>query len=51
MSADRWGAYLFVNNLFDTIARTNAANVLGGTLETVTTAPPRTIGIDLTTKF
>lgn len=51
VSADRWGAYLFVNNLFDTIARTNAANVLGGTLETVTTAPPRTIGIDLTTKF
>ena len=49
--SERWGAYLFVNNLFDVIARTTAANVLGGSLETITAVPPRTIGVNLTTSF
>ena len=51
LSNERWGAFLFANNLSDTVARTSAANVLGGRLETITTAPPRTIGINLTTNF
>ena len=51
VKTERWGAYLFVNNLFDTIARTAAGNVLGGSIETVTTIAPRTIGINLTTAF
>lgn len=48
---DRYGFYVFVNNLFDTIARVAAGNTLGGTTETVTTVPPRTIGINLTGSF
>lgn len=48
---DRWGAYIFVNNIFDVVARTSAANVLGGTIETITTSPPRTVGLNLTTSF
>jgi outer membrane receptor protein involved in Fe transport len=48
---EKWGAYLFVNNLFDTIARTAATNVLGGSIEAVTTIAPRTIGINLTGAF
>jgi outer membrane receptor protein involved in Fe transport len=51
VSTEHWGAFLFVNNVFDVVARTSATNVLGGTLETVTTAPPRTIGINLTAKM
>ncbi len=48
---ERWGAYLFVNNLFDTVARVAAGNVLGGSIETVTTAAPRTFGLNLSTHF
>ncbi|WP_286773606.1 TonB-dependent receptor, partial [Sphingomonas sp. 66-10] len=48
---ERYGVYVFVNNLFDTIARVAAGNTLGGTTETVTTVPPRTIGINLTGSF
>ncbi len=47
ISGDRWGAYLFVTNLFDTVARTTAGNMIGLPVEIVTTAPPRTIGINL----
>lgn len=48
---DRYGIYLFVNNAFNTVARTAAGNTLGGTTETVTTVPPRTIGLNLTGSF
>ena len=48
---EQWGAYLFVNNLFDSIARTSATNVLGGAIETVTSIAPRTFGLNLTTAF
>lgn len=48
---DRYGIYLFVNNAFNTIARTAAGNTLGGTIETVTTVPPQTIGLNLTGSF
>ncbi|MGF7151588.1 outer membrane receptor protein involved in Fe transport [Sphingomonas zeicaulis] len=48
---ETWGAYLFVNNIFNKVARVAAGNVLGGSIETVTTAPPRTIGMNLTTSF
>lgn len=48
---DRYGIYLFVNNLTDTIARVSSGNTLGGSTEIVTTVPPRTIGINLTGSF
>jgi len=48
---DRWGAYLFVNNLFNKVARTSSGNVLGGSVEAISTVPPRTIGINLTGNF
>jgi len=44
---DRWGAYLFVTNLFDVKGRTTAGNALGSTVEQITTITPRTIGINL----
>ncbi|AGH50881.1 TonB-dependent receptor [Sphingomonas sp. MM-1] len=46
-----WGAYLFVNNLLNKVARTSAGNVLGGSVEVISTVPPRTIGINLTGNF
>jgi len=46
-----FGAYFFVNNVFNTVARVSAGNTLGGTVETVTTVPPRTFGINLTGSF
>jgi len=48
---DRWGIYLFANNLTNTIAKTSSGNVLGGSIETITSAPPRTVGINLNAKF
>jgi len=48
---ERWGAYLFVNNLFNEVARVAAGNVLGGSIEVVTTAPPRTFGLNLSANF
>ncbi len=44
---ERFGVYLFVTNLFDTLARTRAGNMIGMPVEVVTTAPPRTIGLNL----
>lgn len=44
---ERFGAYLFVTNLFDTLARTRAGNMIGMPVEVVTTAQPRTIGLNL----
>ncbi|MBN8846437.1 MAG: TonB-dependent receptor [Sphingomonadales bacterium] len=44
---ERWGAYLFVTNIFDVKGRTTAGNVLGGTIEQVTTITPRTVGLNL----
>ncbi|EQA98685.1 hypothetical protein L288_20265 [Sphingobium quisquiliarum P25] len=49
--SDRWGAYLFANNLFNKVARTSSGNVLGGSIEAITTVPPRTIGINLTGNY
>ena len=48
---ERYGVFFYVNNLFNTVARTSAGNTLGGTVETVTTVPPRTYGINLTGSF
>jgi outer membrane receptor protein involved in Fe transport len=47
VGTDQWGAYLFVSNLFDVRGRTTAGNVLGGTIEQITTISPRTIGLNL----
>lgn len=49
---NRWGAYLFVTNLFDDTAITRAqssAIAVGRTL--VNSASPRTIGVNVRTKF
>ncbi|WP_136163632.1 TonB-dependent receptor [Sphingomonas flavalba] len=51
LRTERWEAYLFVSNLFDEIARTSASNMIGSTVETVTTATPRTIGVELKWNF
>lgn len=51
VKTERYGAYLFVNNLTNTVGRTGAGNTLGGTTETITTVPPRTFGINLTGTF
>jgi len=48
---ERFGVYLFVNNIGNTIARTAAGNTLGGRTETVTTIAPRTFGLNLTGAF
>lgn len=48
----KWGAYLFVTNLFDSTAITRATSsaiAVGRTL--VNSATPRTIGVNLRTKF
>ena len=49
---NRWGAYLFVTNLFDSTAITRATSsaiAVGRTL--VNSATPRTIGANLRTRF
>ncbi|MDE1150272.1 MAG: TonB-dependent receptor [Azospirillaceae bacterium] len=46
-----WGFFLFANNLLNRVARVSAGNVLGGSLETEVTLPPRTIGANLTKSF
>jgi hypothetical protein len=48
---ERFGVYLFVNNIGNTIARTAAGNTLGGRTETVTSIAPRTFGLNLTGAF
>ena len=47
-----WGAYLFVNNVFDALA-INSASSSGNTggLTVTQSAPPRTIGINLIKRF
>jgi iron complex outermembrane receptor protein len=48
----KWGAYLFVTNLFDKVALLNSgSSAIGVGLTSVVTAPPRTIGVNLRTKF
>jgi outer membrane receptor protein involved in Fe transport len=47
----RWGLYIFGNNLLNATAIVSAGNVLGGTIETVTAVPPRTIGVNLTANY
>ena len=48
----RWGAYLFCNNLFDTVAITRASSsAIGVGLTSVTSATPRTIGLNVRTRF
>ncbi|HEX7853085.1 MAG TPA: TonB-dependent receptor [Sphingobium sp.] len=51
VKSDKWGAYLFASNLFDEVATTYSGTVLGGRTQVVTTVPPRTIGINLTSNF
>jgi outer membrane receptor protein involved in Fe transport len=51
VKTDRYGFYIFANNLLNTIARTSAGTTLGGTTQVVTTLPPRTLGINLTGAF
>lgn len=46
-----WGAYLFANNLFNRTAIVSAANLIGGSTETVVTRPPRTLGLNFTKTF
>jgi iron complex outermembrane receptor protein len=46
-----WGAYLFARNLFNAVGTTYSGTVLGGRTQVVTTVPPRTIGINLTSSF
>lgn len=46
-----WGVYLFGNNLFDKVASVTAGNVLGGSIETVVTIQPRTVGLNVTGNF
>lgn len=47
-----WGAYLFVTNLFDATAITNASSsVFVSGMNRVTSAQPRTVGINVTKKF
>jgi len=50
--ADDWGAYIFVNNLFNAVAITRASSsAIGVGLTSVTSARPRTIGLNLRKKF
>lgn len=50
--AGRWGGYLFVDNLLDEVALTWAsANGVTTGRTTVTSAPPRTIGVNLHRAF
>ncbi|MBS0285707.1 MAG: TonB-dependent receptor, partial [Proteobacteria bacterium] len=47
-----WGAYIFVNNLFDSVAITRASSsAIGVGLTSVTSARPRTIGLNLRKSF
>jgi outer membrane receptor protein involved in Fe transport len=47
-----WGAYVFVNNLFDSTAIVRASSsAIGVGLTSVTTARPRTVGINLRKTF
>ncbi|WEK44005.1 MAG: TonB-dependent receptor [Candidatus Sphingomonas colombiensis] len=47
-----WGAYIFVNNLFDATAITRASSsAIGVGLTSVTSARPRTIGLNLRKSF
>ncbi len=46
-----WGLQLYVNNLTDEVGRVAAGNVLGGSIETVTSIAPRTVGVNLNAKF
>ncbi|MGF7146744.1 outer membrane receptor protein involved in Fe transport [Sphingomonas zeicaulis] len=50
-SDGRWGAYLFVNNLFDSIAINRATRSAFINSYAVTSATPRTIGMNVRTKF
>ncbi|ACE85939.1 TonB-dependent receptor [Cellvibrio japonicus] len=51
IQTDRWSLFLFANNLTNTLAKTSSGNVLGGSIEAITSAPPRTLGINLNTQF
>ncbi|MCW6537150.1 TonB-dependent receptor [Sphingomonas lycopersici] len=47
-----WGAYIFVNNLFDVLAISRASSsAIGVGLTSVTSARPRTIGLNLRKTF
>ncbi|QKR98508.1 TonB-dependent receptor [Sphingomonas sp. CL5.1] len=47
-----WGAYVFVTNLFDSVAITRASSsAIGVGLTSVTSAQPRTIGLNLRKSF
>lgn len=51
---DRWGAYLFVNNLFDKIGLTNkgtGASQGGADAVRVLAEMPRVIGLDFRFRF
>ncbi len=50
--ANDWGAYIFVNNLFDAVAITRASSsAIGVGLTSVNSAQPRTIGLNLRKSF
>jgi outer membrane receptor protein involved in Fe transport len=46
-----WGVYVFGNNLFNRTAIVSAANLIGGSTETVVSVPPRTVGLNLNRSF
>ena len=47
-----WGAYIFVNNLFDVLAISReTSSAIGVGLTSVTSARPRTIGLNLRKSF
>jgi outer membrane receptor protein involved in Fe transport len=47
-----WGAYIFATNLFDALAITRASSsAIGVGLTSVTSAPPRTIGLNVRKSF
>jgi outer membrane receptor protein involved in Fe transport len=49
---DGWGLYLFATNLFNDVAITRAtSNAIQTGRTIVTSAPPRTIGLNLRTQF
>lgn len=47
----RWAAYVFLNNVFDAVAINHASQSSTPNSYSVTSATPRTIGVNLRTKF